>query len=100
MIYSIRIKEEALLDMKEAHNYYEDSRSGLGEELILALEASFNRISRHPQAFRIRYEKLRADKLNRFPYLVIFRIEGYEVVIFKIYHASRNPVLWKRILGK
>lgn len=100
MIYSIRIKEEALQDIEEAYTYYQESRTGLGDELLLSLEASFNRISRHPQAFRIRYKKHRADKLNRFPYLVIFRIEKYEAVIYKIYHASRNPILWKKILRK
>ena len=97
MIYSLRIKEEALEDLQQAYSYYEENRTGLGEDFLLSVEASFNRISRYPKSFRVRYKKFRADWLNRFPYLIIFRIEEYEVVVFKVYHTSRNPSIWKKL---
>jgi toxin ParE1/3/4 len=95
MNYVYRIAEIAADELLEAAIWYNDKRSGLGEEVILSFEAAINNILRNPLAYPTRYKKLRAVNINRFPYQVIYYIEGNMVTVIAFFHGSRNPKSWK-----
>ena len=43
-----------------------------------------------PERFPIYYNGFRRALMDRFPYKVFFRIDGDDVIVFRILHASRD----------
>jgi len=89
------IRPEAESDMITAYNWYERCRPGLGEDFLLAVEATLASIERYPEAFSTVHKEIRRTLLRRFPYGV-FYIEGQkQCSVIAVFHASRSPHLWK-----
>ncbi|NCA86892.1 MAG: type II toxin-antitoxin system RelE/ParE family toxin [Clostridia bacterium] len=94
-MHSLIIKPFAALDASDAFDWYTDKREGLGDEFLLALDATFNAIRRNPYLFQIIYKKVRRALTARFPYGIFFIIEEYTVYVLAIQHASRSSKIWK-----
>lgn len=90
----------ARYDVEEAAAFYDERRAGLGDEFLAILRESLQRIKANPKAFSFLetasppsvYRRLLTP---RFPYVVIFRESGNEVVIVAVAHASRDPTYWR-----
>jgi plasmid stabilization system protein ParE len=91
MKYTIVIKEEAAQESIEAYLWYEDKNAGLGEAFFENLDECYSRIEKNPEAFQLQYKSFRQANLKRFPYIVIFEIEADCIVVYSIFHTSRNP---------
>ena len=51
MKYSLEIKEEAVLDIKEAYLYYEEQKTGLGNRFLETLESYLERVQKYPEHY-------------------------------------------------
>ena len=51
MIYALIIKPRAILMIKEAYDWYEVQKPGLGEEFLEELDDFYQRIEVHPEYF-------------------------------------------------
>lgn len=78
---------------KEAYNWYEEQRQGLGEEFIKELDNCFDKLQSHPEYFGKIKKNFRQMSLKRFPYVIVFEIIKKEVVVFAVFHTKRNPKL-------
>jgi len=78
---------------KEAYDWYEEQKRGLGEEFLKELDSNYNKLQSHPEYFRKIKNNFRQTSLKRFPYVVIFEIMKNEVVVFAVFHTKRNPEL-------
>jgi plasmid stabilization system protein ParE len=95
----LRLIQPALDDVREIAAYYDQYgkqlRARFREDLNYALE----RIEKRPKAFSL-LETLPASrgyrraKLPAFPYLVIYRIKNFDVVVIAVVHTSRRPNFW------
>jgi hypothetical protein len=99
-----RLLEEADSEFMEAAQWYEDQRSGLGEQFISEVIDAFIDIERYPQRFsRCSYRssrELRRRTLEHFPHSVVYEVRKSECVIVAIAHPSRRPNYWKDRLKK
>jgi toxin ParE1/3/4 len=95
MKYSYRILEIAANELLEAAIWYNDKRKGLGEEIILSFEVAIDNILRNPLTNQTKHKKLRSVNINRFPYQIIYLVEGNLITVTAFFHASRNPKIWK-----
>ena len=75
MTYQLELTEEARLDVQEAWFWYENQKSNLGAEFLLSVEA-------------------RIALLKRFPYKVIYLVEGTRIGIPGVLHDRRDPSVW------
>ena len=91
MLYKVILKPGAEEDTEQAYNWYEDQRAGLGEEFLYELETTYRKLENLPRAFGKLTKIYRRAPLKRFPYLVIFEIKRQEVIVYAIFHTSRNP---------
>ena len=91
MKYTIQFKGEALVDVTEIANWYNEKRNGLGMEFLDELELSVKKIKLNPFNYQVQKKNIRQAMLNRFPYLIIFEIEENEIVIYSVIHGKRNP---------
>jgi plasmid stabilization system protein ParE len=92
MTYNIVLQEEAVLEIQEAFEWYENQKSGLGYELLAIIEVCFKKISQHPSHYTYINERYRRIKTNRFPYLIVYEIEELNVFIIGVRHAKRKPI--------
>jgi len=92
MTYTIAIQEEAIIEMQEAFEWYENKRNGLGYELLEKIEACFLKISNNPAHYNHINETYWRIKTQKFPYLIIYEIEELFVFIFAIRHAKQRPI--------
>lgn len=50
-MYSLIIKPRAILMTKDAYEWYEEQKPGLGEEFLDELDGIYNKLSSHPEYF-------------------------------------------------
>jgi toxin ParE1/3/4 len=96
MTRDLIIRREAEAELAAAFGWYENQRKGLGVDLVLSVEATLDEIRRRPGSFPIVYGQVRRALLKRFPYGVYFVIGASETSVIAIFHARRNPAIWKQ----
>lgn len=75
MTYILELKEYAKVEIIEAYFYYEEKRTGLGEEFLEHLDTYFERIVANPKHFPQKRKPYREAFIKRFPFLIIYEIE-------------------------
>lgn len=83
-------------DLDEAFAWYESQRLGLGEEFLQAVQRTFEAIGEHPMRHRVLLRDARQALVRRFPYRVLYRIVGEEIVVVACLHAHQDPRTWRR----
>ena len=98
---ALRILPAAEEELAEAAAWYETKRTGLGVELIAAVDRAFEEIAEAPLACGLWRDDrpYRRKVLARFPYVIFFRVEGDAVVIMAVAHAKRRPGYWTQRAG-
>lgn len=87
------IKEEAAQETIEAFLWYEAKSKRLGEFFLAELDECYDKIAQNPEAFQKQYKDFRHAPLKRFPFIIIFEAEPQQVIVYKVFHTSRNPRL-------
>lgn len=83
-------------DLAGAYGWYEQQRTGLGEEFLAAVNASFDAIQEYPEMFARVDGEIRRAIVARFPYAVFYRIEAKRLVVLAVLHMARDPKLWPK----
>ena len=83
-------------DALEAFRFYEERREGLGERFRDHLGIAISRIQDTPELYPVVYRDLRRTLVERFPYVVLYRVYPGLIFIVAIMHARQNPAAWKR----
>ncbi len=91
MTYILEVKEYANLEIIEAYLFYEEKRSGLGEEFLEHLDVYFERITANPKHFPEKRKPYREAFIKRFPFLIIYEIEKSKVIIYSVFNTWQNP---------
>ncbi|MBU0699124.1 MAG: type II toxin-antitoxin system RelE/ParE family toxin [Proteobacteria bacterium] len=98
MAAELIIAPEAQQDIDEAYSWYEDRRSGLGEEFLACVDACIQAICRTPELHAKVHEEYRRSLVRRFPYAIFYEYTGGKVIVYSIFHASRDPKKWRNRL--
>lgn len=96
MKYKIIIRSEAENDLKEAFGWYEDKRLGLGHEFLLHIDAGIKFVQRNPEVHSSEYKGTRRHIIKRFPYKIIYLVEGEKIIVLAVLHGKRCPDLLKK----
>jgi len=91
MAYKLVLRPEVEGDIDHAYSWYEDQKEGLGEEFLSELVIYYKKLESTPTAFSKIKKNYRQAALKRFPYVIVFEIIKTEVIIYAVFHASRNP---------
>ncbi len=70
MTHSIRLREEAGLDLEEAAGWYEAQRSGLGHAFLDTVADTLASIEQNPMSFPIVHRKIHRAVIYRFPFAI------------------------------
>lgn len=90
MSVRLGLKYKALEDIAAAHHWYEERRLGWGAVFEAEVIAGSRYIVQAPQGFPRAYGSFRRIRLKRFPYVMIYRVIGEEVIVFRVLHGHRD----------
>lgn len=81
-------------ELIEAAAYYEKESPGLGVAFITAVEACISEIVEHPESGTRVHGVVRRRLVRRFPYSVLYSIQGDVIRVLAVAHAKRRPMYW------
>lgn len=81
-------------ELNEAALYYESESAGLGAAFLAEAERAGDRILRHPETAPRLQGSIRRIFLNRFPYALLYRLDGNTVRILAVMNLRRRPTYW------
>jgi len=90
-MYQLVIKPGAIEMAKEAYKWYEEQQPGLGDLFLIELDSCYDKLETFPLVYAKIKKNFRQIILKTFPYVVVFEIFKDEVVIYAVFHTSRNP---------
>lgn len=90
----IRVLVEARLDIQEAYDWYEERLQGLGERFLGAVDDCLERVAANPRGFPTVHADVRRALLLRFPYAILYRVEGEFITVLGCFHGRRDPRAW------
>src|SRR6185295_15750088 len=85
---------DARLELLEAAQDYNARLFGLGEIFLEEIEKTVRKLCEAPSRPPVDLLQRRKWRLRRFPYSVIYKIDGGRVIILAVAHASRRPGYW------
>ena len=95
MEYQLKFTDDAKQDIKQASIWYNKKRKNLGKEFLNNVELILLNLQQNPNQFVIIYKNVRKVSVNRFPYTILYVIRSKKIIIFAVFHTSRNPNIWK-----
>lgn len=91
----LALSPQALEDLREAADWYDGQSPGLGDAFLGSVDVCLSRIERLPRAFPENEPGIRSALLRRFPYAVLFRVEGERVEVLAVWHGHRYTTGWR-----
>ena len=85
------VDPEALLEVRNAAAFYEDSQPDLGKAFLASVEAATEEIVRHPLRWRKIKGKFRRYLVHGFPYGLIYAVQDDTIYIAAVMHLKRKP---------
>ena len=73
-------------------------RAGLGHEFVRTVDAEINAIRRDPEMSGFIERHFRASLLRRFPFQIVYAYADGTVMIYAVFHTSRDPEKLRRRL--
>mgnify|MGYP001560796083 FL=1 len=98
MAAELILASETEQDIAEAYAWYENRRTGLGEELLSCIDACIEAIRRTPEMHAVVHENYRRGLVRRFPYAVFYEYAEVTVTVYGVFHTARDPGKWRQRL--
>jgi plasmid stabilization system protein ParE len=97
MSWRVELRPEALAELDDAAAWYEEKSTGLGRDFVREISQAISTLGLSPLTPRLRHRStgVRWIYPRRFPYRIVYRVEGQRIVIFAILHAARGDAAWR-----
>lgn len=96
MSRTVEFRPAARAEFDEAADWYEQQREGLRAEFVREVDTLLSRVLEDPLSFQIVHgTKTRRALIARFPYAVFFEADELRIIVYAIFHTSRDPMIWR-----
>ena len=96
MTFSIVFRRAARIEFEKAAVWYDEQRTGLGEEFIVEIEQAIANAAAGPLRYQLIFGDIRRAVARRFPFSVYFRLRSNKLVVLAAFHGRRDPTIWQR----
>lgn len=86
----LRLRPEALGDIRAAMTWYEQREAGLGARFLEHADTLFELIAGRPLSFPVVYREFRRALMRRFPYAVYYIAEHETAIVFAMLHQRQD----------
>ena len=90
-----RYSAAAKRELTDVVKYYDQQRSGLGEEFLNDVRRVAELLDENPELGRMLRDGCRSIVLNRFPFSLMYELEDTGVRILAVAHQKRRPDYWR-----
>ena len=90
MSWQVTIRAAAQVDLRDACDWYDRQREGLGNEFLLAVADAMLTLEESPARNPIYYRDFRRVLTDRFPYKIFYRTEEQTVIVYRVLHGARD----------
>ena len=87
---NVEFLPEAQQELAEAYDWYEERRAGLGDQLLLSVDAVLDAIQRHPESGPLVHREVRRLLTRRFPYSVLYVVTALALSSLRSTTATEN----------
>jgi len=94
LVAEVSIHPEAEAEYEQALGWYLDRSQQAAARFEAAFDEAVEAIRSHPAMFPRCDEAHRYVSLRRFPYSLIYRVEGDAATILAVAHSRRRPGYW------
>lgn len=84
----------ARADLLEAAQHYRERSPRIADEFLAEVERSARFVTRHPEASPQVRPDIRKRSLLKYPYSLVYVLEGDGVVVIAVAHHRRRPDYW------
>ncbi len=91
----VRFLHVAEIELDEAIRWYETQAPRLGDAFLFEVLSAAKRIAHYPDAWHSLDEGVRRCRLSRFPYGLIYAVEGGNILVLAVAHLHREPDYWR-----
>ena len=84
----------AQAELDEAYSWYAEQAVGLGFEFLDAFDQSVRLVASCPEMFEQVDGDIRRCLINRFPYGIIYGLDGDGIIVVAVAHVRRVPRYW------
>lgn len=93
MAYKVVIEPRALLDIRQAIDYYDKQLIGLGDTFYEALDKHISAVQKNP-FYQIHYKDYRVLPIKKYPYSIIFYLEEQikTAYVIAVFNTHQNPL--------
>lgn len=95
MVRKLRFHRSVPDDLVNALDYYEAVSQELANRFRNSVDRRLDQIAENPNLFPSDVDDVRFARLDRFPYIIFFRIESDHVRIVAILHGASHPDKWR-----
>ncbi|WP_139257248.1 type II toxin-antitoxin system RelE/ParE family toxin [Flavobacterium micromati] len=85
-------------NIQETSEWYEMQSKGLGLRYKTQTKKQIQSLKKNPYLFSIKYNQIRCRKIEKFPFLIHYSIDKEQkiIIVFAVFHTSRNPEIWRK----
>jgi plasmid stabilization system protein ParE len=84
----------ARADYRQALAWYQERSPRAAAGFEAAVEVALQRIADAPELWALCDDRHRFYILRRYPYSIVYRIEGEDVLVVAVAHSSRDESYW------
>lgn len=102
MSWQLDIRPAALADIEREAAWYEERQQRLGAAFAKTVRRAIAGLADNPLIYRLRNRRLRVRWFipPRFPYRIVYRVDGNLVTVLAVIHGARRDREWrKRVRG-
>ena len=83
-------------EMIEAARWYDDQQRGVGGEFLDEVDRAIDRLLFDPEARPTLAANVFRQRVDRFPFDLVYQSRPNQIVIVAAAHHSRKPAYWRR----
>jgi len=91
----LEIHEDADRELNDAADYYDSESPGLGALFLDQVDVGYQRILENPHVAPEIDSEIRRLVLAKFPFNLIYEIDGDVILILAVAHQRRRPHFWR-----
>jgi len=95
MTLEVVFRPAARAEFDGATLWYEDRQPGLGAQFVVEIDRAVELAARYPDRYPLKHGEIRCIQTRRFPYSVFYVIESGRIVVVAVFHARRDPAVWR-----
>ena len=99
-MFQVDVHPSVYQELEYSRKWYEDRAIGLGDEFLNEIDLAIESIRKMPLIWTYydRQQNVRRYIVHRFPYGLIYTVQGSLVRIYAVMHLNRHPDYWRNRL--